>query len=181
MAVGAHQQSPFHIELNPWCTDEKLERSLLRRGAYVAAVGQVETHLTEWAIRSSRTTEYANLRAKFPRHRNERIGYLRNLAAAPGPLIAFAERVVDIVDRYESLNDLRDIFAHGSMTILAMRGVGGEASLNFKDYFGRGSNIEVRGTPMSLLQLEAEAIKATEAARIALALHLEVDRLLPAI
>lgn len=179
MTVGPHQQSPFHIELSPWCTDQTLERSLLLRGAYIAAVGQIETHLTEWAIRSSRSEEYAGLRTTFPRHRNERITYLRDLTAKPGPLAAFADPILKTVDAYEALNDLRDILAHGSMSVMAMRGIAGGAGLKFRDFFGKAKSAEFRGTTMSMLQLENAAIQATEAARNALSLHHKVDQVLP--
>lgn len=181
MSVGPHQLSQFHIELNPWCTDADLERSLLLRGAYLSAAGYVETLLTEWVIRASRLPEYRDIRGHFPSRRKDRLIYIQDVVSRPGSLEKISNAMSVIVGKFEEVLDLRDILAHASMSVISMRGVAGGASLTFVDYFAESKSIQRRAYAMSLDDLETRATDATETSRKAYSLNSEIDGLLPAI
>ncbi len=54
-----NRSSPLRVKVNPWTLDHTSTEVMQLRGAYVAAMGTVETILTELAIRASKQHDYA--------------------------------------------------------------------------------------------------------------------------
>ena len=134
--------SPLRLEVNPWTLDHSLHEALLLREAYIAALGTVETILTELAIRASWLPSYSTARLAFPKRRGDRIGYLRKIAILPGPLLPYASILLSIIDRYEAENQRRDMLAHGRMQVLTMHG--GGARIKLRGFSAMGKEIAMR-------------------------------------
>lgn len=162
--LGDWQSHPYRVEGMPWLKSRHLERILLARGAYVAAVAKLETGLTELAIRLSKHDDYFGLRETFPSRREDRLKFLILACDGQGPLGDKSRLTRCFVRRFERYLRLRDILAHGDQS--ATSGSGDDDTLiRFKDYFAAKGGAEVRIEPINLLDLEMSAIKACRSAR----------------
>ena len=171
MVVG--RVSPYRLEINPWLLDSDLEKTLLARGAFVSAVGEIETRLTEISIRLSRLPHYRELRQSFPSRRKDRIAFLRSAAQSDGPLSDHGPALLKFVVRYEQFCLLRDILAHGSTKALSLNE--GGATVKLYDFFADGDNIMHRRENCTSFDLERKARRVSRCARALNYLLSQVD------
>ena len=151
-----------------------LEQILLARGAYIAAVGVLETGLTETAIRLSRYDEYHSLRAHFPTRRNHRQRFLLDACSTTGKLGDWAPLLACFVRRLEAYSPLRDTLAHGAQTAISGHSAS-ETQVRFKDYFAAAGGAQFRVEPVPLPILELKALKACRTARVWSRLYPRLD------
>lgn len=170
--------SPLRVEINPWTLDGDLEEALLLRGAYIAAMGTIETNLTELAIRASKHPAYYGIRDRFPSRRPERIKYLQDVCERDGPLTQWRTLLKAVLARFNASLGDRDLFAHGRMQVLS--GPGGTTVVQFGDFYAQGGVIEYRYEPMvPLSDLRRKAHKAARFSRATSLLYLQLGDTLP--
>lgn len=154
----------------PWLTDTDMERILLFRGTFVSAAAQVETILTELAVRASYHPNYVDAREHFPRRRDDRIKHLRKLCILPGPLAPRAKRLDAIVQFYEASQTMRDRLAHARMTArsdggMIARAFGLTEAVRLLEIAGGGDLVELRDNRMSINELRQLAERAALVSR----------------
>ncbi|NTS66347.1 hypothetical protein HRV97_14405 [Sphingomonas sp. HHU CXW] len=174
-----NRTSPLRVEINPWTLDHTLTEVMQLRGAYVAAMGTVETILTELAIRASKHQAYAGIRARFPSRRPDRLKYLTSVCNSVGPLTPYRGLVLGIIHRFENGLVLRDIEAHGRMQVIT--GPGDDASIKLEDYSAAGEFIQFRQDQYTLKTMRLRVYRATRLSRSVDMLYGRLDELLPAI
>lgn len=174
-----NRSSPLRVEMNPWTLDHTLTEVMQLRGAYIAAMGTMETILSELAIRASKHVAYAGLRGRFPSRRPDRLKYLRAVCETPGPLTPHRGLVFGIMRRFEDGLALRDILAHGRMQVLT--GPGDDASIKLEDYSAAGEFIQFRRDQYTLKTLRVRVYRATRLSRCVDSLYGRLGELLPQI
>lgn len=174
-------RSPFRTERNPWLSDEHIHESLFLRGAYVAAIGTVETMLTEIAIAASKVPAYASLKVKFPSRRNDRIDYLRKVACVPGLLHRYATLIEAVLRRFEEALELRDLFAHARQQIYSSLIKHALWEVRLFDFYANGSAIAYRERRITDTELRRLALRAASFSRAVASLHYGARALLPPI
>lgn len=110
------------LEVNPWQTKQSVESTLLHRGAIVGAWANVEAALIELAIRASAHSAYAMVRDSYPSRLKGRVAYLRDVLSVEGPLSRHRGLIAAVLDRYVRTEQLRNLMAHGAMTVLPQWG-----------------------------------------------------------
>ena len=170
-----HARSAYATEINPWTTKGDIEATLLFRGAIVSALGSIETHLGELALRCSRLESYAALRSTFPYSFKDRIKFLRRAFELP-PLAPHSQIANQFFNRVESLFASRNMVAHARMQILPNWGV---TFHHFPERIEGGVNTARQR--MTLTDLEKLAWRAAKLSRLHqyLAEQLERERILP--
>lgn len=165
------------IEVNPWTPQELAEKALQHRGAIVAAWGNIETWLSEVALRASHVEAYHGLRDQFPYKIETRISFLEKVLEQPGPLAKFAPLGRPLLSRVRQSAKLRNQMAHARMRVLPQWGV------TFEELVGQGDQVSFRQRRYSLADLEALARRATRLSRIVqrAASKVEAERLLPSL
>jgi hypothetical protein len=163
------------IEVNPWTSQELAEKAMQYRGAIVAAWGNIETWLSEVALRASHVDAYRGLRGQFPYKIETRIAFLEKILEQPGPLARFAPLGRPLLARVRQSAKLRNQMAHARMTMLPQWGV------TFEELVGQGDQVSLRRRRYSLAELEALARRATRLSRIVqrAAARLEAEKVLP--
>ena len=167
-------RSAYAIEVSPWVNREQVEAALLFRGAIVSAHGYIETRLAELAIRSSRMTEYSELRATFPYPHKKRLAYLREVFSK-APLAAYRQTAERFLVKFDKGADFRHLIAHSRMQ------VEGDLVI-FQDFKVEANNTPMhRRLPVTIWDLEKHAWKAVCLSRICqrLAEGLESAEILP--
>lgn len=157
------RNSPLRVELNPWTLDHTLHDVMQLRGAFVAALGTIETILTEAAIRISKMECYTQIRPAFPTRRPDRIRYLQAICNSAGPLHRYRPLVTAVIVRFEWALEMRDMLAHGRMQVLS--GPGSSATISFQDYYGQGGVIILREKVYILEELRAHVHSLTRTSR----------------
>lgn len=164
------RKSPLRLEVNPWTSDDDLHVALQLRGAFIGAMGTIETILAEIVIRSSKVPEYSALRARFPSRRTDMTKYLRSLCTAEGPLEPWSPLLRQVLERQEAHTELRDILAHARMQILT--GPGKHSSIKLEDYYPHDEHrIAFRMRNLSRKDLEGYARRITNQPRCGSALQ----------
>lgn len=159
-------RSPYRVERNPWPRDDHLEESLFLRGAYIAAIGAVEMMLTSLVIAASKEAAYEALRGSFPTRRNARIAYLRKLSSTPGPLRRYQTIIEEVLQRYESATELRDICAHAHQHLYSGLLANAEWEVRFEDWHAVDEiKINHRERRLSDRELRREALRAASFSR----------------
>jgi hypothetical protein len=166
------------VEVNPWTPPADLNTALLARGAIVSAWAQIEAMMTDVIVRASRHPEYQSLRAAFPYRRSDRWSHFKRMLEAPGPIGPYKAPALKLLARYEAGKSLRDLLAHGRMTILPYPG-GAPSSVIIEmiDSVDR-ELIHIR-KQFSPASLEAEAREVAKLARVAALGFSRVVLLLP--
>lgn len=160
----------FALEVSPWLTKGCIERTLLYRGAIVAGWANVETSLIELAIRASRHPSYSDVKDQYPKKLTSRISYLRAVLDAPGPLKPYSSLGHQILDRFARSEGLRNLLAHGRMTLLP----GWGATFHF--FRARnGSEIIYRIERLTEERLERFARQATRFSRAVRGIVARID------
>lgn len=172
-----NRSSPLRVEVNPWTLDHTLTEVMQLRGAYVAAMGTVETILTELAIRASKHQAYAGIRGRFPSRRPERLKYLATVCDTVGPLTPHRGLILAVMRRFEDGLALRDIMAHGRMQVLT--GPGDDASIKLEDYSAAGEFIQFRRDQYMLKTLRVRVYRTTRLSRSVDSLYFQLGDLLP--
>lgn len=175
MPTSSH--SPLRVEVNPWTLDSTLLEVMQLRGAYVAAIGTVETILTELAIRASKDPAYTTVRSNFPSRRPDRIKFLKRVTELPGPLSRYRLLILSIVRRFEEGLSMRDVFAHGRMQILS--GPGENATIKLQDYSAQGGQVAFREDVYYLDSLRRRVHASTRLSRAVDRLYFKIGDLLP--
>jgi hypothetical protein len=157
------RSSPYRIEINPWLLDVDLARIIAARGAFVAAVGELETSLTEVAIRLSRISDYYALRTKFPSRRKDRIKFLKQACEANGPYMHLAPVLQKFLSRFEAFSEYRDLLAHARMR--ALSGPDDSVSIVFSDYYAAPEGVNFREERATLRELERKARRVCRCVR----------------
>jgi hypothetical protein len=173
------RESPYRVERNPWTTDVELLRVLQARGGYVAAMGHIETTLTELAIRASKHPAYGSIRQTFPTRRPDRLKFLQEVCERDGPLRPYRTLLRSIITRFEHGFEIRDYLSHGRMRILS--GPGDDASLKFEDYYANGAALAFRMHQTTCRRLEADAHRMAGFSRAVDRLYARLGPRLPAV
>ncbi|HVJ00119.1 MAG TPA: hypothetical protein VM657_13745 [Sphingomonas sp.] len=74
--------------------------------------------MIEVAIRSSKHEAYVGHRDTFPSKLSNRVSYLLEIISLPGPLFCHRKLAVSVIERYMATKELRNMMAHGWMTVL---------------------------------------------------------------
>jgi hypothetical protein len=61
--------------------------------------------------------EYAEIAAGFPYKLESKVARVRELVGAPGPLVAYTDDLLTLVDRLSAYEELRHFMAHGLMVV----------------------------------------------------------------
>lgn len=171
--------SPLRVEINPWTPDQTLMEVMQLRGAFVAAMGTIETILTELAIRASKHEAYFGIRDRFPSRRSERLKYLEKICEAEGPLTRHRTLILAIVRRFSDGLPLRDILAHGRMRVLT--GPSDDASIKLEDYSASGVFIQFRRDHYTLKSFRVRVYRITRLSRCVGSLYSRLGDVLPSI
>lgn len=171
--------SPLRVEINPWTLDVALEEVMRLRGAYVAAMGTIETILTELAIRASKAEEYDLVRAKFPSRRPDRLKYLQAVCDMDGPLTPYRSIIISVVARFEAGLSLRDMLAHGRMKITSFSSE--LVTIDMQDYSAAGEFIKLRRDNFKLTWLRSRTYRMTRLSRCVDLLYSRLGDRLPAV
>ncbi len=158
------------IEANPWTPQEAMEKALLYRGSIVAAWGNIETWLSELAVRASHADAYRGLKESFPYKIESRIGFLEQVLRLPGPLQPYASLGLLILVRVRNSAELRNRMAHARMRVLPNWGV------TFEELVGQKDRVIVRQHRYSPQQMEEFARRATRLSRFVQRAAGELDR-----
>ena len=180
MQIGVsmiNRTSPLRVDINPWALDDNVNDVMALRGTFVAALGAIETTLTELAIRASKHESYIQIREKFPSRRPDRLKYLRKIIEIDGPLSPYSKLIEAILARYEQQLELRDFLAHGRMQILSHNG--GEAMIKLEDYKADGQFVMYRTKPIILSELRHKSHKAALFSRCVGMLYGQTSDILP--
>ena len=163
------------VEVNPWTPQDEAEKAILYRGAIVAAWSNIETYLSEWALRASHVDAYRGLRERFPYKIDDRIGFLERVLRHPGPLQDFMPLGLLLLSRVRKSATLRNRMAHARMRVLPHWGV------TFEELVGQQDKVTVRSQRYSLLQLRSLAMRTTRLSRIVqrAANRIEAAKILP--
>ncbi len=172
-----NRTSPLRTEVNPWTLDHSLTEIMQLRGTFVAAMGTIETILTELAIRASKHEAYAGIRGRFPSRRPDRLKYLRLVSDLRGPLTPHRTLLIGIISRFSDNLALRDILAHGRMQILT--GPGDDASIKLEDYSAVGELIQFRRDQYTLNTLRPRVYRVARLSRCVDSLYSRLGVLLP--
>jgi len=148
------------VEINPWTSEAEALTAMLYRGVIVSAWGFIETHLNETAIRCSWHPAYTPIAAKYPRILHDRLQYLRNVLAAPGPLEAYQGFAQSFLDRFAAGAALRNTMAHARMDHQPMMGI------RFTEVGRFDGDLQHRYTRYRLEDLAAMARRATRLSRL---------------
>ena len=172
-----HRTSPLRVEINPWALDHTINEVMQLRGAYIAALGTIETVLTELAIRASKHDAYVSVRAKFPSRRPDRLKYLEDVCEIDGPLTPYRGLIAGLIKRFRAGLSVRDILAHGRMQI--MSGPGDDASIKLEDYSAAGELISFRRDQWTLKNFRTRTYRATRLSRSVVTLYARLGDRLP--
>lgn len=177
--MTSEQRSAYRNERNPWPNNEHLHASFFFRGAYVAAIGTVETLLTDLAISASKEIAYDSIRPSFPTRRNDRIDYLRKVALTAGPLYRYRTLIEAILIRFEKATDLRDLCAHARQSIYSGMIAGAEWEIRFYDWFAESrSVINKRDFRLNDRQFRTRVLRAASFSRAVTRLHFRARAIL---
>lgn len=171
--------SPLRVEINPWATDATIEEVMQLRGAYISALGTIETILTELAIRASKHEAYVSVRTKFPSRRPDRLKYLEALREIEGPLTPYRGLIAGTIKRFRAGLGARDILAHGRMQV--MSGPGDDASIKLEDYSAAGAYVSFRRDQWTLKNFRIRTYRATRLSRCVVMLYARLGDRLPRI
>jgi hypothetical protein len=174
-----NRTSPLRVEINPWALDHTLTEVMQLRGAFVAAMGTIETILTELAIRASKHGAYVGIRGSFPTRRPDRLRFLENVCDTEGPLTQYRSLILGIIRRFSGGLALRDILAHGRMQVLT--GPGDDASIKLEDYSAAGEFIKFRTEQHTLKSLRKRVYRTARLSRCVDSLYVRLGDLLPPI
>jgi hypothetical protein len=92
-------------------------RAQYLRGAIISSYALVEFLLTDLNMRCRSLPAYAEIASGFPYSLKSKITRTKTLAAASGPLSAYADDVLALVDRISAYEDTRHFIAHGQMVV----------------------------------------------------------------
>lgn len=174
----ATHNSPLRLEVNPWAHDADLHEALLLRGAYLAALGAMETVFAEVAIRASKHSAYRDVRDRFPSRRDARSRFLRMILAMQGPMQPHAKLLNGALDRFEAALTLRDVLAHAHMRILS--GPAATATeMVFRDFYPQGEMVAYREERHSFPWLRTRTHAAARTSRALGRIYGRLDEFLP--
>ena len=87
------------------------------RGAIISSYAHVEFLLTDLNIRCRSLPAYAEIASNFPYKLETKITRTKQLIAANGPLSAYADDLLPLVDRILAYEQNRHFIAHGQMVV----------------------------------------------------------------
>lgn len=177
LSHSSYVRSPYALEYNPWTSTSEIEKALFYRGVIVSAFGQIETKLSEIAIRASLVPEFLALRSTFPRRVEQRIAFLRRVFEIE-PMVEHQSVANAYLDRFVGMATLRHMMAHGRMQVMG----GGLVTLHD---FPRsdGASVVMRRQSFTFAGLEILAWRSAKLARAGhkLLARLEALKILPAL
>ena len=97
--------------------DELMCRAHFLRGAIISSYAQVEFLLTDLTMRCRSLPAYAEISPRFPYKLTTKITRTKELVEANGPLSAYANDVLALVDRISGYEELRHFIAHGQIVV----------------------------------------------------------------
>jgi hypothetical protein len=96
---------------------ELIRNAHFLRGAIISSYAQVEFLLTDLNMRCRSLPEYAEIASSFPYKLESKVARAKELVAAPGPLSAYADDLLSLVDRISTYETCRHFIAHGQMVV----------------------------------------------------------------
>jgi hypothetical protein len=96
---------------------ELIRNAHFLRGAIISSYAEVEFLLTDLNMRCRVKPAYAAIAAGFPYKLESKIARVRQLVAEPGPLTAYADDLLELVDRISAYETSRHFIAHGQMRV----------------------------------------------------------------
>jgi hypothetical protein len=96
---------------------ELIRNAHFLRGAIISSYAEVEFLLTDLNMRCRAVPAYAAIAAGLPYKLESKIVRVRELVAEPGPLTAYADELLELVDRISAYETRRHFIAHGQMRV----------------------------------------------------------------
>lgn len=106
------------------------------RGWLVNSFAQVEFLLGDLPCRAWELPEYVHMRGPVSIVAKNRLAQTRSLLEAPGPLAAYATRLLPVLDRFERNDRARNFLAHGFCSFDVVPRTG-EMAMRFRCYVPR--------------------------------------------
>ena len=156
-----------------WAPSDLVAEAYMLRGAILDSFSHVELCVSTLAVRASYAPEYDAIAAEhksLPSTMKGRVDFLKRITTVPGPLSAHSNRIRAGLRYWEETSQLRNLMAHGRMSVLA------NSPIRFEDIRVTKDGIWSNETPFYGSSLRGAALKAAKFSRICQRFMSVVDR-----